>query len=101
MEKIYDLNNLPEEFKILFSNVTKQIREFGDTIILAEFSFLSINIIYSCNFGDKVKNSNAELCRDLIYDVINDKEYVDKKINQLEIVQGFFCKFDQVHPQKK
>ena len=92
----YELGNLPDEFRGVFLHTTKQLREFGDGIYLAEFSFLSAQILFSTDFEDIEKNSQAEVSRNLIYSVFEDNEFVDEKINQISehweiYTQGLFA----------
>ena len=82
---------------MVFEDTTNQIHKFKDIIYLAEFSFLTNQIIFLANFGDEAKNSNAVLSRNLIYKGFNnDQDYVDKKIklldeNQEEYIQRLYA----------
>jgi hypothetical protein len=79
------LANLPTEFVSLLNHTINQIRSFGDAIILTEFSFLSIKVLFLPDFSDGPKNIQASLSRNLIYTAFDsNRKYVDEKIKMLE-----------------
>jgi hypothetical protein len=85
MKKKYNLDNLPDEFRIVFSKTSNQIRRFTDVIYMAKFAFLTNEVIFQKDLGDEDKNNKAIICQNMIYELYsNDKEYVDEKIKQLE-----------------
>jgi hypothetical protein len=80
-----DLENLPENFKTLFSHTTNQIRKFGNAISLVDVSFLVNQIVFNADFGDANKNSQVVSLRKLIYEGLNNNQsFIDDRMRELE-----------------
>ncbi|MEW6241265.1 MAG: hypothetical protein AB1564_10705 [Chloroflexota bacterium] len=83
--KSYNLNDLPEEFRKIIKYTTNQIRNFGNAMLLPEFSYDLVQLIYSVDFDDETKNSIAKDFRNLVYEAFGDnKDYFHEKANLIE-----------------
>ena len=70
---------------MIFTSTNNQIREFGNAILLANFSYLLTQLIYSVDFRDHEKESVAEQFRSIVYETFNNqKGYVDEKVKLIE-----------------
>jgi len=93
----YDLTDLPDRFRNIIKYATHQIRKFGDAILLPDFSFDLVQLIYSVDFEDEVKNSAARDIRNAKYGIAEgSKEYFDRQLslienNQEEFVQSLYA----------
>lgn len=81
----YNLTNLPDNFRKLFSHTSNQIFRYGDAIKLVDISFLINQIVFFCDFGDETKNSQAESFRNLVYEGFNNEYgFVDDQMDKLK-----------------
>jgi hypothetical protein len=85
-----NIDDLPE-FKRIFVSTNNQIRNFGDGIFLAEFSFLVNEILFRGDLGDKGKNVQVEVFRNLIYEIFNNRRgFVDSNARKLAENNQFY-----------
>ena len=84
-KKDLPLENLSDKFRDIFVSTTAQIREFGDSLYLADFSHMLTKLIYVVDFGDDAeKELAAKQIRDITYETFdNKKEYVDEMVGRI------------------
>lgn len=89
-QKDADLKNLPDNFRIIFTNVNRQIREFGESISLANYSFVVTQMVFLADFDDKEKNLSAEQFRKMLFEAMNNnrQDSFNEKVNLIERKQN-------------
>lgn len=77
------LDNLPDELKQIFRNTKERIQHFGNVFFLSEFSFLTTMIVFSTEFNEDREERDIKKCRDVIYEIFDDDEFVDEKADMI------------------
>jgi hypothetical protein len=89
------LLNLPDNIKEIFVNISKSIRQYGDGLILAEFSLLTNQMILIEKWDSEKLKYYAENGRKIIELVIRKKSYLEEQIQHLkaskdEYIQSYY-----------
>lgn len=81
----FDNPNLPEEFRSIFIHTLHQIKQYGDAIQIAEFSFLVTGSLFIDDYGNKEMNHLGPSWRGFVYELFNNnQDFVDNRIQEIQ-----------------